>query len=137
MSSLKDIVVDCKHPASIARFWAMALDEYTVAPYDEAELTRLRKMGVDDPEDDPTVLLVRYDGGTPRIFFQQVPEAKQLKNRVHLDLDSADADATAASLVAQGATIVASQPHLITLCDPEGNEFCVLRQKPLGDDVAS
>jgi len=41
MARLHDVVFDCRHPASIARFWAAALDGYEVAPYDEAELARL------------------------------------------------------------------------------------------------
>jgi hypothetical protein len=41
VATIKDIVVDSAHPASIARFWAAALDEYDVAPYDEPELQRL------------------------------------------------------------------------------------------------
>jgi len=40
------VVFDSYHPASIARFWAAALDGYEVAPYDEAELERLRANGV-------------------------------------------------------------------------------------------
>ena len=42
MARLHDVVFDSHHPASIARFWAAALDGYQVAPYDEAELARLR-----------------------------------------------------------------------------------------------
>src|SRR5687767_5706933 len=41
MARLHDIVLDCRHPASLARFWAATLDGYAVAPYDEAELVRL------------------------------------------------------------------------------------------------
>lgn len=48
---------DSHHPASLARFWAGVLDGYEVAPYDEAELERLASLGVDDVEDDPTVLV--------------------------------------------------------------------------------
>jgi hypothetical protein len=42
MATIGDIVVDCARPASLARFWAAALDDYAVAPYDEAEIERLR-----------------------------------------------------------------------------------------------
>jgi hypothetical protein len=56
MARLHDVVFDSHHPASIARFWAAALDGYEVAPYDEAELARLRSKGILDPEDDPSVL---------------------------------------------------------------------------------
>ena len=66
MASIKDIVFDSSHPASTARFWAQALDDYEIAPYDEEELARLRSMGVNDPEDDPSVLLVGRDGGLHR-----------------------------------------------------------------------
>jgi hypothetical protein len=119
MPSLRDIVIDCKHPASLARFWAAALDDYEIAPYDEAELARLRDMGIDSPEDDPTVLLVPLGQG-PRIFFQLVPEPKTVKNRVHLDIDG---DVT--GLLALGATVVTTYPGHHLLTDPEGNEFCV------------
>ena len=57
MARIQDIVVDCAHPASLARFWAAVLDDYAVAPYDEVELARLRSVGILDPEDDPTVLV--------------------------------------------------------------------------------
>jgi len=56
MARIRDVVFDCRHPASLARFWAAVLEEYEVAPYDEAELARLRAAGIDDPEDDPTVI---------------------------------------------------------------------------------
>jgi hypothetical protein len=56
MAGIQEIVVDCREPASIAGFWAAALDGYQIAPYDEAELQRLRGLGVDDPQDDPAAL---------------------------------------------------------------------------------
>ena len=78
MARLHDIAIDSRHPASIARFWAALLDDYQVAPYDEAELARLRAAGIFDPEDDPSVL-VEAPGTLPRIFFQRVPEPKHSK----------------------------------------------------------
>jgi len=127
VASIKDIVFDSLHPASAARFWAQALDGYEIAPYDEEELARLRSMGIDDPEDDPTVLLVHADRRLPRIFFQLVPESKQVKNRVHLDLDATDAAAEVNRLCALGATIQTEREQWITLQDPDGNEFCIMR----------
>jgi hypothetical protein len=129
MGRLKDIVVDCEHPASLARFWAAAIDGYDVAPYDEEELTRLRSLGIDNPEDDPTVL-VEQPGVSPRLFFQQVPEHKVTKNRVHLDLQADDVDAEVARLVDLGAVVVTEHApdtgRFVTMRDPEGNEFCVM-----------
>jgi hypothetical protein len=120
------VVFDARYPASIARFWAAALDGYDVAPYPEAELERLRQLGINDPQDDPNVL-VEAPGRHPRLFFQRVPEAKTVKNRVHLDLRADDPDAEVRRLCALGATVVAERENLIAMVDPEGNEFCVLR----------
>ena len=128
MGRLSDVVFDCRHPASLARFWAAALDGYAVAPYDEAELARLRAKGIDDPEDDPSVLVEPSDPAQPRVWFQRVPEPKQTKNRVHVDISAADIEAEARRLVGLGATRQVDQPvpTLIVLADPEGNEFCVV-----------
>ena len=41
MARLAPIVVDCHHPARLARFWASVLDGFEVRPYDEAEIARL------------------------------------------------------------------------------------------------
>jgi hypothetical protein len=124
MARLHDVVFDCRHPASIARFWAAALDGYEVAPYDEAELARLRANGIFDPEDDPTVL-VEAPGTSPRIFFQLVPEGKTVKNRVHLDLKSAAVSDEVARLRELGASLMAEYDDHVVLRDPEGNEFCL------------
>jgi glyoxalase superfamily protein len=124
---IKDIVFDSPHPASAARFWAQVLDDYEVAPYGEEELARLRSMGINDPEDDPAVLLVGRDGKLPRIFFQLVPEGKRVKNRVHLDLSTADAAAEVKRLCALGATVQAEHKDWVTMQDLDGNEFCVMR----------
>lgn len=127
MARIKDVVVDCRHPASLARFWAAVLDGYAVAPYDEAEMERLRALGIDDAEDDPTVL-VEAPGQLPRFFFQRVDEPKVVKNRLHLDLVADDPDAELVRLLVLGATVVADRrtEHWVTLADPEGNEFCLL-----------
>jgi Glyoxalase-like domain len=125
VARLHDVVFDCRHPASLARFWAAALEGYAVAPYDEAELARLRANGIDDPEDDPAVLVEPSSGRAPRLWFQLVPEAKLVKNRVHLDLASADVRAEAARLTGLGARVLAQPGPWVTMADPEGNEFDV------------
>lgn len=101
MAVLQDTVFDAQHPASLARFWAGVLDGYHVAPYDEAELQRLRSIGVDDVEDDPTVLVESPDP-LPRFWFQKVPEAKTTKNRVHRDLRADDTEAEICPLAGTG-----------------------------------
>jgi hypothetical protein len=117
MARLHDIVVDSAHPASAARFWASALDGYAVAGYHEAEPARLRALGVSGPEDDPTVLVEPHGGG-PRLWFQLVPEPKNVKNRVHLDLVTADLEAETARLVELGAPVMARHERNAVLADP-------------------
>jgi hypothetical protein len=128
MAALHDIVFDCRHPASVARFWAAVLDGYEVAPYDEAELARLRANGIFDVNDDPSVLVERVDGAGPRLIFQLVPEAKTVKNRVHVDVLADDLPAETARLVEFGARRVADHGDFVVLADIEGNEFCLARR---------
>ena len=73
---LDAIVFDCADAAPLARFWAAALG-WQVAPYEEDELARLSAEGVDDPEDDPSVMVEPPEGsGLPVLFFTEVPEAE-------------------------------------------------------------
>jgi hypothetical protein len=127
MAWLHDVVFDCRHPASLARFWASVLDGYEVAPYDEAELERLRSKGIFDTEDDPMVLVERPGGPGPRYLFQLVPEPKVVKNRMHLDLRGDDPAAELRRLVGLGARVLDEHATWVVLADPEGNEFDLWR----------
>ena len=69
MARLKEIVIDCRHPAALARFWAGSLDGYRVRPYDDAEIARLAALGF-TPETDLTVM-VDASGGGPGLCFQR------------------------------------------------------------------
>ena len=71
-----------------------------------------------------------------QLLFIEVPDARQVKNRLHFDLRPADGtrDEEVARLLAIGATQVDDQREVrgdgtgwMVLADPEGNEFCVLR----------
>jgi hypothetical protein len=61
------------------------------------------------------------------IMFHGVPEAKAVKNRLHLDLIAEDFDAELLRLQSLGATQLAEFPNWTTLADPEGNEFDLIR----------
>ena len=68
--------------------------------------------------------------GFPRLDFLKVPEAKTIKNRLHLDLMAEDFDAAVAAALDLGATRaddVFDHEAWQVLRDPEGNEFCILR----------
>lgn len=127
MAQIRDIVFDARHPASAARFWSAALDGYDIAPYDQAELDRLHTAGIDDPEDDPAVLVRPSSPGRPRLWFQLVPEPKAVKNRVHLDLACADVNTEVQRLARLGARVLAERETWVTMADPEGNEFDVMQ----------
>jgi hypothetical protein len=73
MSNLVEIVLDCRHPAGLARFWGVALG-WQVRPYDQAEVARLATRGL-IPETDPSVA-VDSPGGSLVFFLQEVPEGK-------------------------------------------------------------
>ena len=110
------VVIDCADPPSLAGFWA-AVTGYEPRAADAGDDTWRMLLG---------------PGGQPNIGFQKVPEAKQVKNRVHIDLYTVDEEAAAARIEALGATrlYVSDDPDdiFVTLADPEGNEFCVCRQ---------
>lgn len=81
---------------------------------------------------------------THLILFIEVPEAKSVKNRVHLDLMPTDRsrDDEVARVVALGASEVADHRNpdgtgWVLLADPEGNEFCILRSQAERDPATS
>ncbi|RJK92976.1 VOC family protein [Vallicoccus soli] len=78
--------------------------------------------------------LIMSPDGSQRLLFIEVPEPKQVKNRLHLDLVPATGtrDEELARLLGLGASIVRDLrepdgPGWVVLADPEGNEFCILR----------
>jgi hypothetical protein len=129
---LRSIVFDCARPAALARFWADVLG-YTVRPYDEAARARLRAAGIENPEEDPSVVILPPEDG-PTIWFNRVPEPKSTKNRVHLDINLERLEQLD-HLVERGARILrplgaAPNEPWVILADPEGNEFCAFPPPP-------
>lgn len=121
MGRLKEIVIDADHPASLARFWAEALEGYSVRDYDAAEIARLASLGF-TPETDPTVMV---DGPGPSLCFQRMNGPRPARNRIHLDVSAADRPAEVLRLLALGARLVREAEGYTVLHDPEGNNFCV------------
>ena len=134
------VVVDSNAPHELADWWAEALG-WQVEPQDEAFITRMVQAGAASEADTMRhrgalvwalgAALTSPDPGRPRVLFQRVPEAKTVKNRLHLDVhvgpDRREAEVT--RLVGLGATELwrESQGPMewVTLADPQGNEFCV------------
>ena len=78
------------------------------------------------------------------VLFITVPDAKQVKNRVHLDLRPTDTEREeeVERVLALGATFLADHRRpdgsgWITLADPEGNEFCILSRSPAGSGATT
>lgn len=114
------LTIDAADPYRVAAFWEKALTGYQILP------------DPDDPDGDE-VLLLPQDRKGPKILFLKVPDAKTVKNRLHLDLRpevGGDKDAEVARLKALGATEIDIGQGEVTwtvMADVEGNEFCVLR----------
>ncbi|MGW1996770.1 VOC family protein [Embleya sp. NPDC001921] len=152
MSRHFQVTFDAHDPRALSSFWGEALGYVIPGPpgvdlpegadplaaWDEF----LARIGVPEEQRNTRSALEDPDGTGPRVFFQQVPEGKVAKNRVHLDVRVAPElqgeermaalEAECARLVALGAARVQRHepaPPLgtghIVMTDPEGNEFCL------------
>ena len=135
------VAIDCEDPHALAAWWAEALG-WEVETQDEAFIQSMLVQGMAQETDVRTFRGKRVwrmgtainhpDGHRPRMLFQQVPELKTTKNRVHWDLRTAtgEADPEAVErLIAMGARRIGEghqgPSNWVILEDPEGNEFCV------------
>ncbi|MEQ1702686.1 MAG: VOC family protein [Ilumatobacteraceae bacterium] len=138
------VCIDCSDPHVLAEWWAETMS-WQVEPQDESFIRLMIEQG--HATEAETRLyrgaLVWRTGAAihpdapagadrPRWLFQEVPEGKTAKNRVHMDIrieEGTDVDAFRSSLLARGATKLhegRQGPHTwFTMADPEGNEFCV------------
>ena len=116
VARILSVVLDCAEPERLAAFWrALAggeIDERTRS----ADWVALR--------DVPTI---------GHLGFQQVPEHKEVKNRVHVDLDTDDIERSTRAAVELGAEsvggVIDEGTNLLhVMRDPEGNEFCLIQR---------
>jgi hypothetical protein len=115
---IQALAVDAIDPDALATFWEAALGWRRT--YDTAD-----EVVLEPPAGS------KEDGVSPDIVILRVPEAKSVKNRLHLDLRPKDQTAEVTRLEGLGATRVdvGQGPDVtwVVLADPQGNEFCVLR----------
>src|SRR4051794_38198296 len=116
---IRSITFDCAAWEPLVEFWSAAL------------------AFAEDPDDpnrpgDPAGM-VTSPAGDVSLLFIPVPEGKQVKNRVHLDLVPTDRtrDEEVERLVGLGASVADDFRNpdgtgFVVLHDPEGNELCVL-----------
>jgi hypothetical protein len=143
MATSFQVTFDCADPHRLATFWAAVLG-YKIQDPPPGYATWeefLTAHGVPESEWNSRSAIVDPDGTGTRIFFQQVPEAKSVKNRVHLDVNvgggptvpPADrrqrVDEAVKRIVGLGATVVGTAEELaeywVVMQDPEGNELCM------------
>jgi Glyoxalase-like domain len=121
-SFVSHTTIDCRNAYELSEWWKQVL-------------------GYVDLDDDPNApgheecLILSPDSGH-RLLFIEVPDEKQVKNRIHLDIQprSGTRDDEVARVVSLGAAEIDDQRNRygpgigwVVLQDPEGNEFCILR----------
>ncbi len=110
---LAEITVDCRDTSLVGTFWSLMLDVPLRVPLDG------------------WFRLGPFTEGGPVLNFQPVPERKQGKARIHVDLTTDDVD-RAVDLVQQLGGCSLNQRHeydegtLVVMADPDGNEFCLV-----------
>jgi predicted enzyme related to lactoylglutathione lyase len=111
-SKIGDVVIDCADPTRLAEFWKAVLGWQPVHQSKEVIVMA-------DPSD-----------SGPMLVLLRVPEAKTVKNRVHIDVNpvGCTVEEEVERLVGLGARRIdigqGEQPWVV-MADPEGNEFCV------------
>jgi predicted enzyme related to lactoylglutathione lyase len=107
------VTIDANDPPKVAAFWAALLGT-----------------GVDDEIDEGRFIFLEGREGLPVLCVQRVPEPKQGKTRIHLDLGVTDLEAATARVVELGGAWDGRERRLDrftwrTMTDPEGTEFDV------------
>ncbi|RKW70412.1 VOC family protein [Galactobacter caseinivorans] len=112
--------IDCTDAFALSEWWRQSLD-YEMDPADP-----------NLPGHEECLIHSPVDGH--QLLFIEVPEGKGGKNRIHFDLRPTDRsrDQEVDALLERGASVYADlrKPDgtgWVTMQDPEGNEFCVLR----------
>ena len=107
---ITNVAIDCAEPRTLAAFWSAATG------YEPHVV-----------EDD--FALLNGPAGSVSLMFNRVPEAKNGKNRVHIDLDAVNLEEEIARLIGLGARKLDEhrweETRWVVMADPEGNEFCV------------
>jgi hypothetical protein len=134
------VAIDCADPERLATFWATVLGYLVdVPPAGHASWRDFSRSTGD--VDESWSAVVDPAGAGPRVLFHRVPEAKIVKNRVHLDVRVSAAgevstetrrrqvDAEVARLQTLGGIHLRTEEdehdYFAVMTDPEGNEFCI------------
>ncbi|MFZ4129617.1 VOC family protein [Streptomyces cellulosae] len=119
-SRISELVLECRDPELLARFWCEVLDF--------VELDR-------DGEDIEIGPREGFGGARPTLVLSKQDRPKPDRTRLHIDVNATDRDQDAEleRLLALGARPAdvgqtGEEPWHV-LADPEGNVFCLLRRR--------
>ena len=129
MATIGNITFACEDPASLAEFWAGALD-YELEEPPPGLLEAIEAEGGDT---NAAAAAIDPSGKSPRLFFKKMMRSSPEHIPIHLDLDVEDREEAVSRLTDLGATVVETKtesmgPYTETwtvMRDPEGNGFCV------------
>ena len=117
------IQIDCRDPKRLARFWGAVFG-----------------LAIDSTLGEPAhyVCLAQAGPDHPHVSFQRVAEPKTLKNRLHLDIQVDDIVQATAQIEILGGRRLQGEDfwehgfRWRVMADPEGNEFCLVYEQPMG-----
>jgi hypothetical protein len=119
MPRISSVVIHVDDPYVMAPFWSVVTGLPPVP--EDAEKLATRTL-----EPMESVLLQDPDGNGPDVWLARAFELKPA-GRIHLDIvaDAAERD----EIIAAGAELVREDDDLTVFTDPEGNEFCLIRER--------
>ncbi len=118
---ISELVLDCRDPEALARFWCEVLDFVVLDEEDDGSLEIGPREG--------------FGGAQPTIILSRSDAPAQGKSRLHIDVSATDRDQDAEleRLLGLGARPTdvgqTSDAHWHVLADPEGNVFCLLKAR--------
>jgi predicted enzyme related to lactoylglutathione lyase len=113
------LVIDGDDTMALARFWAAMFDTEIASIANEGRANEAHYVDIAGTAD------------TPLLRFQRVPEAKGVKNRLHLDIEVDELEAAIARVEELGGRVIRPTQteygyNFAIMGDPEGNEFCLI-----------
>ncbi|HEX6361115.1 VOC family protein [Actinophytocola sp.] len=118
-SRISGLVLGCRDPEVLARFWSEALGYVVLSRYEDGSVGLGPREG--------------FGGARPTLFLSRRDEPEKGRSRLHIDVNATDRDQDAEleRLLALGARPAdigqtGEEPWHV-LADPEGNEFCLLK----------
>lgn len=138
MAQRIQIAIDFGDPYDLAEFWTAVLGYQLMEPPDGYSSWQEHAAAQAEEPGEAWVKIADPDDRGPTVLFHRVPEAKLVKNRVHLDVRAlpetiGDRREQVVAFVdrimrlggSKVRDVIDDAGYFAVLQDPEGNEFCV------------